>query len=182
MATAGWARAVRTKASEACDHSVGAARKNARRAGTLAKSWCTSTVVPKAHPSGVTSPIWPPLTSIDAPCPAVGVRERSTTRATSLMDASASPRNPRVPMCSRSSATRNLLVAWVDTASGRSSGSMPLPSSTTRTRPIPPCSSDTSMRVGPESRAFSRSSLTTLAGRSTTSPAAIRLTTESGNL
>ena len=39
----------------------------------------------------------------------------------------------------------------------------------------------TSIRDGDASRAFSSSSLTTLAGRSTTSPAAMRLTTDIGS-
>ena len=42
---------------------------------------------------------------------------------------------------------------------------------------LPPCSTDTSIRVAPASTEFSISSLTTLAGRSITSPAAILLTT-----
>src|SRR6202030_4750368 len=56
---------------------------------------------------------------------------------------------------------------------------MPSPSSVTRIRRRPPPSVSTSMRVAPASSAFSISSLTTLAGRSTTSPAAMRLTVAS---
>src|SRR5262249_34373126 len=51
----------------------------------------------------------------------------------------------------------------------------------TRIRSAPPCSASTSMRVLPASMAFSSSSLTTLAGRSMTSPAAIWLTTTGGS-
>ena len=51
----------------------------------------------------------------------------------------------------------------------------------TRIRSFPPRSTATSMRVAPASSAFSSSSLTTLAGRSTTSPAAIWLMTDAGN-
>src|SRR5262245_3592833 len=58
---------------------------------------------------------------------------------------------------------------------------MPQPSSTTRIRSVPPCPSATSMRVAPASTEFSSSSLTTLAGRSITSPAAILLTTLGGS-
>ena len=58
---------------------------------------------------------------------------------------------------------------------------MPLPSSVTRIRPKPPPFATTSMRVAPASIAFSISSLTTLAGRSTTSPAAMRLTRFGGS-
>src|SRR5688500_4772818 len=50
---------------------------------------------------------------------------------------------------------------------------MPNPSSLTRTRRRPPSSISMSTVVAPASSAFSRSSLTTEAGRSTTSPAAI---------
>src|SRR6266511_1104101 len=55
---------------------------------------------------------------------------------------------------------------------------MPLPLSTTRIRSMPPCSTSTSRRVLPASMAFSSNSLTTLAGRSMTSPAAILVTTD----
>jgi hypothetical protein len=74
-----------------------------------------------------------------------------------------------------------LLVAWLAKASGKSSATMPQPSSTTRIRSVPPCSISTSMRRLPASTAFSSNSLTTLAGRSMTSPAAILLTTSAGN-
>src|SRR3954464_6647181 len=50
---------------------------------------------------------------------------------------------------------------------------MPQPSSTTWIRLRPPSLSVTSIRRAPASMAFSTSSLTTEAGRSTTSPAAI---------
>src|SRR6186713_515828 len=56
---------------------------------------------------------------------------------------------------------------------------MPAPSSATRIRRRPPPSVAISTRVAPASSAFSTSSLTTLAGRSTTSPAAMRLTSVS---
>ena len=58
---------------------------------------------------------------------------------------------------------------------------MPQPLSTTRTSFHAPCSTATSIRVAPASTAFSISSLTTLAGRSITSPAAILLTTLGGS-
>jgi hypothetical protein len=51
----------------------------------------------------------------------------------------------------------------------------------TRISRRPPPSVTISIRVAPASSAFSTSSLTTLAGRSTTSPAAMRLTTCSGS-
>src|SRR5437879_3958470 len=65
-------------------------------------------------------------------------------------------------------------------ASGSSSAERPMPSSATRMRVSPPPSACTSIRVAPASSAFSTSSLTALAGRSTTSPAAMRLTVSGG--
>ena len=67
------------------------------------------------------------------------MRLRSTSRLTSAIEASASPRNPSVPTRNRSSATVNLLVAWLATASGSSSAGIPPPLSTTRTSSNPPC-------------------------------------------
>ena len=52
---------------------------------------------------------------------------------------------------------------------------MPEPSSDTRMSRRPPPSVTTSIRLAPASSAFSTNSFTTLAGRSTTSPAAMRL-------
>ena len=85
----------------------------------------------------------------------------------------ASPRNPRVATRSRSDSDAILLVAWRDSARAISWRGMPMPSSRTRISPHPPRSSSTSMRCAPASREFSTSSLTTEAGRSITSPAAI---------
>ena len=108
------------------------------------------------------------------------MRLRSTSRLTSAIEANASPRNPSVPTRNRSSAAVNLLVAWAATASGNSSAGMPQPLSTTRIISSPPWATATSIRVAPASTAFSISSLTTLAGRSITSPAAILLTSDWG--
>src|SRR4051812_28865493 len=98
-------------------------------------------------------------------------------RATAPIEASASPRNPSDAMCSRSAAAWSLLVAWATNASSRSSRGIPDPSSRTRMRRAPPSSRSISMRRAPASSAFSTSSLTTDAGRSITSPAAIWLRT-----
>ncbi len=73
-----------------------------------------------------------------------------------------------------------LLVAKRATASGRSSRSMPEPSSATRSRRTPPSDSSTAIDWAPASRLFSSSSLRAEAGRSTTSPAAIWFTNSSG--
>src|SRR6266508_101282 len=102
------------------------------------------------------------------------------TRATEAMLASASPRKPSERTCSRSSSEAILLVACRANAIGRSPLSMPAPLSATRIRLIPPSASATPISVAPASRLFSRSSLRTDAGRSTTSPAAIWLMSVSG--
>src|SRR5690349_20190903 len=52
----------------------------------------------------------------------------------------------------------------------------------TRIMRLPPASTSTRMVFAPASSAFSSSSLTTEAGRSTTSPAAMRLATAPGNI
>jgi hypothetical protein len=52
---------------------------------------------------------------------------------------------------------------------------MPQPSSVTRISVLPPSAMSTWMRPAPASSAFSTSSFTAEAGRSTTSPAAMRL-------
>jgi hypothetical protein len=70
---------------------------------------------------------------------------------------------------------RSLLVAWRSSASGKSSGDMPSPSSLTRINEVPLFSIEMVISVAAASMEFSSSSLTTDAGRSTTSPAAIRL-------
>ncbi len=173
----GQARATRTKASLAWPSSVCAERRNFRRTGVLKNRLRTSTVVPTGQPQGMTAEAWPPWTSIIAPAGESAHRLRRVSRLTSAIEAKASPRNPSVRTRNRSSAEAILLVAWLATARGRSSAGMPHPLSTTRTSSMPPASSDTSMRVAPASMAFSTNSLTTLPGRSMTSPAAILLIT-----
>src|SRR5512143_519957 len=77
-------------------------------------------------------------------------------------------------MAERSASEEILDVACRSRARRASSFDIPQPSSRTRILSTPPLSSSTSTRVAPASRAFSTSSLTTDAGFSTTSPAAIR--------
>ena len=101
------------------------------------------------------------------------------SRATLAIEGSASPRKPSVATCSIAS-SGSFEVAWRSSASAISAGVMPQPSSTTSIRSIPPPASATAIRVAPASIAFSTSSFSALAGRSTTSPAAIRLTRCSG--
>jgi hypothetical protein len=74
-----------------------------------------------------------------------------------------------------------LLVAWRRSASGSSSAGMPQPSSSITMARMPPPCSFTAISLAPASSALSTSSRTTDAGRSTTSPAAIWLTSSSGS-
>src|SRR5439155_542389 len=102
-----------------------------------------------------------PLQEPAAPVP-------SRTLDTAAMLGRASPRKPMDWMVERSASVRILLVAWRWNASGASSGVMPCPSSVTRIARRPACSTSTDTRVAPASMAFSTSSFTTEAGRSTT--------------
>ena len=95
---------------------------------------------------------------------------------------SASPRNPSVLISVKSSAWRILLVACGKNAVFKSSFSMPQPLSTTLISSRPAFTTVISTLVAPASMAFSTSSFTTEAGRSTTSPADILLYTELSNL
>jgi hypothetical protein len=83
-------------------------------------------------------------------------------------------------MCVRSSALAILLVAWRSSARRASSACMPQPSSVTAMKSRPPARTSTRSRFAAASSAFSTSSFTTEAGRSTTSPAAIWSTSASG--
>ena len=149
--------------------------RNFRRAGTLKNSDATSTVVPRARAAGSATLTRPPSMRTRCPSPAASAVTTST-RATAAIDASASPRKPSVPTRWRSSKLAILLVAWRSKASRASSRPIPEPSSATTIRRFPPASSSTRTSEAPASRAFSTSSFTTDAGRSTTSPAAIWLT------
>ena len=111
-------------------------------------------------------------------------RDDKVRRATEAIEGRASPRKPRLPMRSRSyspsASGTSLEVACRSRANGSSAAVMPWPSSATRMRDSPPCSAWISIRVAPASMAFSTSSLIALAGRSTTSPAAMRFTVSGG--
>ena len=76
-------------------------------------------------------------------------------------------------MARRSSAVLSLLVAWRRTLRTASSRDIPEPSSVTSMSRVPPPSIEIWTERAPASSAFSPSSFTTEAGRSTTSPAAI---------
>src|SRR5581483_11748693 len=137
-------------------------------------------VVPSAAAASFDAAMTPPLTRSSVPLTWPRARVRSRKCETEAIEGSASPRNPSVTIAARSSARRILLVAWRSSASRASSGAIPSPSSSTRTCFLPPSSTWIAIRVAPASIAFSTSSLTTEAGRSTTSPAAIWLARSSG--
>src|SRR5690606_38042704 len=137
-----------------------------------------STTVPRAPAAGAAGRSRASIRQAES---APAVRLVIVTLATDAMEASASPRKPSDATSSSSASEPILLVAWRVSASGSSSGGMPTPSSATTTRRIPPSSMRSSIRPAPASIAFSSSSLTTEAGRSTTSPAAIWLTSMSGS-
>ena len=166
--------------SVTCPLSDAAAFRNLRRAGTLKNKSRTSTVVPALPAAGRTSPTRPPSSRISW-AGSSPRRLRMRARDTLPMLASASPRKPIVLTAASSASSRTLLVACCANASGNSSAGMPPPSSTTRISALPPSSISTAMRLAPASIAFSTSSLTTLAGRSITSPAAMRFTKSFGS-
>ena len=178
-AMAGWAMASRRSASATWPDSVRGSFRNFRRAGVAKKSSRTSTRVPGGCAAGRGSPLAPPSMSRLQAVSAPAGREVSTKRLTEAIEGSASPRKPRVRMSLRSS-SGSLEVQWRSTASAISSRVMPTPSSTTERKLRPPSFRTTAMRWAPASIAFSTSSLTALAGRSTTSPAAMRLTKVEG--
>ena len=142
-------------------------------AGVAKKRSRTSTIVPWLAGAGRTAETAPPLTWISAPEPASAVRERMVSLPTEPIEGSASPRKPSERISWRS--PESFDVQCRATASGNSPSGMPPPSSETRIRPSPPPETTISTRPAPASSAFSTSSLTTLAGRSITSPAAIWL-------
>src|SRR5579862_6564941 len=137
-------------------------------------------VVPLPRAASSQRSILPPAISTRVPVASSSARVSSSRRETEDIDGRASPRKPKVAMESRSFTSRSLLVAWRSKASKASSRSMPQPSSAMRIRRRPPLSTSSRKDVAPASSEFSRSSLTTEAGRSTTSPAAILFATWSG--
>ena len=154
--------------------SVGGALRNFRRAGVAKNRSRTSTRVPGGCAAGRASAARPASISIVQALGMSRDREVTVSRDTAPIEGRASPRKPRVAMRLRSS-WASFDVACRSTASAISSGLMPQPSSATEISVRPPPRSVTSIRVAPASRLFSTSSLTAEAGRSTTSPAAMRL-------
>ena len=169
--TSGRANASERTSSSIWPNSVRSARRNLRRAGTAWNRSRTSMLVPTGCAAGCVAP-----SSIRAPRASCARREMIDIRDTEAIDASASPRKPMLATRVKSSNVAILLVACGASASGNSSAAMPAPSSRTLISRIPPCSISISIRRAPASRLFSASSLTTDAGRSITSPAAIWFT------
>ena len=120
----------------------------------------------------------PCFTSIDQPCSSSKVREDSFNLETEAILDNASPRNPRVFILASSACVLSLLVACCANASGRSSGCMPQPLSCRLISNRPPFLISSLISDAPASRLFSSNSLTTDAGRSMTSPAAIWLASD----
>src|SRR4051812_42322101 len=134
-------------------------------------------VHPRGSPDSSHLRILPPAISTRVPVVSSPERVSSSRRDTLAIDGRASPRKPSVAIDNRSRTSLSLLVAWRSNASNASSRSIPAPSSATRISLRPPASTAIRRSVAPASSEFSSSSLTTEAGRSTTSPAAILLAT-----
>ena len=100
---------------------------------------------------------------------------------TAAIEGRASPRKRRVVMLRSLAAVRSFEVACLEKGVSTWWPGMPVPLSWTLMDLAPPCSMDTVICVAPASMAFSTSSLTTEAGRSTTSPAAICAATVGGS-
>ena len=175
-ATEGCAAATRSTCVMQWASSVASERRNLRRAGVLWNRSATSTRIPRTPAAGCSSPA--PL--IDQALSA----SRGARDERDIGDC----RYRRQRLAAKTQAIRPargrrgcaiLLVAWRVSASASSSRGMPLPLSATTMRLMPPPSRRTSIWVAPASRLFSSSSLTTEAGRSTTSPAAIWLISSS---
>ena len=178
--TVGWAMARRFTTSETAMFSARSDFKNLRRAGVAENKSRTSTRVPALTAAGRRSLLEPRSTMISSAASPARGREATDRVAIEPMEGSASPRKPNVRISNRSS-SRSLEVAWRSTQSARSEAAIPQPSSVTRIRDRPPPAVTISISRAPASSAFSTSSLMTLAGRSMTSPAAIRFTVSGAN-
>ena len=135
-------------------------------------------MVPCARAAGCTSPICAPSAEIAAACGASRVRLVIEPRDRSDRGerlAAEAHRRHALEVLQRSDLARR--VARERQRS--SSRAIPAPSSSTCTRLMPPASSVTVIACAPASTLFSSSSFSTEAGRSTTSPAAIWLTSSS---
>ena len=163
---------------------------NFRRAGVAKKMSRTSITGPWAakllKASGCTGETWPASMLMAFASVRSGGRETIDRRAIAPMDGKASPRKPSVPMDMRSSSpvssTGSFDVAWRSIATRSSSADMPQPSSAMRISDMPALTTWMWMFLAPASIAFSTNSFRAEAGRSTTSPAAMRLMVPSVSL
>ena len=130
-------------------------------------------VVPSGAPISSSSFSRPPSITYLTAVISSSVLVISSTLLTAAIDDRASPLKPSEAMPLRSSTELILDVAWRRKARQISSGAMPAPSSVIRIILMPPSWISIVILVAPASMAFSVSSLTTDAGLSTTSPAAI---------
>ena len=152
-----------------------------KRAGVLKKRSSTLILVPLGQLLGSTVSISPPWAIKRVPCVPPFVAVSIVKRETEAIDGSASPRKPNVRIRKRSACFLILLVACRRKAKETSSCSIPSPLSMTWILLSPASSISTIIWVAPASMEFSINSLTTLLGRSMTSPAAIWLARFSGN-
>ena len=144
---------------------------NLSRAGVAKNRSRTSMTVPGFVARGRTSDTVPPVTEISKPFSEPGTRLRMLSLETDPIEGNASPRNPSELMSSNRSSIFEVQCRSI--ARRNSSLVIPQPLSMTRINALPPDAVAISIRVAPASIAFSTSSLITLEGRSTTSPAAI---------
>ena len=188
-ATVGFAMASRLTTSDTAIVSDRSPFMNFSRAGVAWNRSRTSMRVPVSprpvNAAGRGPSIRPASTNTSA-ASSPAARDVMVIRLTEPMEGSASPRKPIVWMFRRSTRPSapgaSFDVACRSSASSRSSDDMPQPSSSIVIRFRPPSSMAMLIRVAPASSAFSTNSFTAAAGRSTTSPAAMRLTTSWGSL
>ena len=177
----GWASPRRLTISMIWDNSACWLFIYLRRAGVLKKRSSTQTLVPTGLVAGMISSTSPPRATSLVPWLAPSTAVNRVKTLTDAIEGRASPRKPRVRIRKRSAWFLILLVAWRRRANSTSSWAIPWPLSVIWIFLSPASSISTIIWLEPASMAFSTSSLTTLAGRSITSPAAIWLANTSGN-
>ncbi|EAL13449.1 hypothetical protein protein [Bacillus cereus G9241] len=152
-----------------------------RRAGVLKNKFCTVISVPFRLAVFSCFIMSPPLIirCVPGASPVLVINSNSLTEA---ILGNASPRKPSVLMRNRSFSSLILLVACRSKATIQSSSAMPSPLSMMRIFDKPASSKWISIDVLFASIEFSTSSFTTEAGRSTTSPAAIKFESWSSSL
>ncbi len=156
-------------------------RRNLRRAGTLSNRPSTRMRVPGGKRR---RPLARRLAVVDLDSPAVGAprtRLSSVSRETLAIDGSASPRKPKLVTWSIAS-SGSFEVACRSSASRISSGAHAAAVVGNLDQLEPARGEPHRDWFAPASSAFSISSLSALAGRSTTSPAAMRLMSSGGSL